>query len=203
MALVIINSYDVKDYIEINLSEPATGFIRYENVEKLVGDTEINNCNIMFANNKKNVEYNDNILFALKLNATEMNSCKLKKYPLGFQLITKVGLDNINSSKWHRNCCGNNGNLLNRIINDNLTKEINKTKIDTLNYLNEYCAQSLLSPIHGKYGYYNYDLILQRKNLTNIAVDKLKGIINLADIIHRKTYEMEIMEKMENVEDWN
>jgi arginine decarboxylase-like protein len=33
-ALIIINGYDTKEYIEQNLAEPATAFVRYSNIEE-------------------------------------------------------------------------------------------------------------------------------------------------------------------------
>ena len=204
LALIIINGYDVKEYIEQNISEPATAFVRYSTVEESLEKLELNNCNNMFLNNKTNNESNDNILFALKLSSNEMMQCKLKKYPEGFQIITKVGLNNINISKFHKNCCGNNGELHNIINNNNLSKEMEKSKLDLKIYLKEFCLKSQEVPLESIYGEFDYTLHLQKKILSEIAVKKLENIICLADKVHRKVYEInDSNQKMENLDDWD
>lgn len=60
-ALIIINGYDVKEYIEQHLSEPATAFVRYSTVEENLGNLEFTNCNTMFVNNKSNNELSDSL----------------------------------------------------------------------------------------------------------------------------------------------
>jgi hypothetical protein len=203
-ALIIINGFDIKEYIEQHLSEPATGFVRFSAVEEKLGIIEFNNCDTMFKNNKSNNELSDNLLFALKLSENEMLQCKMKKHPEGFQLITKSGLHNIEKKKFHNNCCNNIGELHNPIINDNLTSEMEKTKLDLSIYLKQFCLNTQENSLSSKYGDFDYSLSLQQKSLSDIAIKKLENIICLADKIHRKVYEQnESNEKMENLSDWD
>jgi hypothetical protein len=203
-ALIIINGYDTKEYIEQNLSEPATAFVRYSNIEEYLGNLEFNNCNTMFINNKSNKELSDNLLFALKLSTNEMIHCKLKKNPEGFQIITKIGLNNININKFHRNCCNNNGELHNPINNDNLTTEMEKTKLDLSKYLKHFCLNTQEVPLSSKYGDFDYTLHFQEKYLTDIAIKKLENVICMADKIHRKVFEIDDNNQiMENLVDWD
>ena len=201
IGIVIINGYDVKNYIEQNLSEPATGFIRYNNIENALGDLEIKNCNIMFSNKKDTTEINDNLLFSLKLKPSELNDCKLKKHPEGCQIITQIGIYNVNNEKWHRTSCGLDGNLLNPIDNTKLKEEMESTQKSTLSYLRTFCGETLKNPISTTYGPINYTLILQKRTLSNVAIKKFERILSLADRVHRKSYDDNTI--MENLQNWD
>jgi hypothetical protein len=158
----------------------------------------------MFFNNKSNNELSDNLLFALKLSANEMNHCKLKRNPERFQIITKSGLSNIEIKKYHNNCCNINGELHNPVINDNLINEMEKTKVDLSKYLKQFCLNTQEVPLSSKYGDFDYTLHLQEKCLSDIAIKKLENILCLADKVHRKVFEnKDSNQKMENLVDWN
>ena len=201
IAIVIINGYDVKNYIEQNLSEPATGFIRYNNIENALGELEIKNCNTMYTNKKDTKEINDNLLFSLKLKPSELNDCKLKKHPEGCQIITYIGIYNVHNDKWHRNSCGLDGNLLNPIDNTKLKEEMETTRKSTHSYLTTFCEETLRNPISTLYGPINYTLILQKRYLSNVGLKKFEGILSLADRVHRKSYDDNTI--MENLENWD
>ena len=201
IGIVIINGYDVKNYIEQNLSEPATGFIRYNNIENALGELEIKNCNTMYTNKKDTKEINDNLLFSLKLKPSELNDCKLKKHPEGCQIITYIGIYNVHNDKWHRNSCGLDGNLLNPIDNTKLKEEMETTRKSTHSYLTTFCEETLRNPISTLYGPINYTLILQKRYLSNVGLKKFEGILSLADRVHRKSYDDNTI--MENLENWD
>lgn len=98
--------------------------------------------------------------------------CKLKKNPERFQIITKIGLNNIDINKFHKNCSNSNGELHNPLNNDNLTIEMEKTKLDLSKYLKYFCLNTQEVPLSSKYGDFDYTLHLQQKYLIDIAIKK-------------------------------
>ena len=96
----------------------------------------------MSNNNFNNEEPTDNMYFLTSLKDNEISSMKLKTNFTGFQLITYLGLKDVNIDKFHRDSI-NHDRELNTPINEKLFEsDLNKTAEDLLIFLRNYCEET-------------------------------------------------------------
>ena len=187
VALIIINSYDIKNQIEAMFAKPATAFIRYEYFKNIIenDNNEKDNFKSMCNKNVDNEEPTDNLYFLTSLKDNEISQMKLKIFFVGFQLITSLGLNNITIDKYNKDSL-NYEKQLNSPVNENmLDKELNDTAENIHLFLKNYCELTKNTPIQNEYNNYYYRLIIQRRVLNITGLDKFKHVLNLGTKIHR------------------
>jgi hypothetical protein len=187
MAIIIINSYDIKNQIESMFAKPATTFVRYDQYKSIIDNDNIEKTKFkeMCYKNFENEDETDNLYFLTSLKDNEISQMKLKQNFQGFQLITSLGLHNITFDKYNRDCL-NYDKELNSPINVNmLDEEINETAEKIHSFLKNYCAITKTTPIQSQYTNYYYTLIKQRRNLNDNGVEKFQKLLNLGYKIHR------------------
>jgi hypothetical protein len=153
VAIVIINSYDIKNQIESLYAKPATTFIRYEQYKDIIENDNIEKTKFkeMCNNNFENEKETDNLYFLTSLKDNEISQMKLKQNFQGFQLITSLGINDINIDKYNKDCI-NYDKQLNSPINFNiLDEEIKETAEKLLKYLKNYCESTRSTPIQSTY----------------------------------------------------
>ena len=103
VALIIINSHDIKIQIEAMFAKPATAFIRYEHFKNVIDDdnNEKNEFKNMCNQNIDNEIPTDNLYFLTSLKDNEISQINLNFF-VGFQLITSLGLNNITIDKFNK-----------------------------------------------------------------------------------------------------
>ena len=184
VALIIINSYDIKNQIEAMFAKPATTFVRYEYFKNIIDDD--NNEEKEFKNmcnqNIDNEKPTDNLYFVTSLKDNEITNNFQ-----GFQLITFLGLNSIHTDKFNKDSF-NYEKQLNSPIDEKLFDwELNDTAEKLLLYLKNYCQLTKNTPIQNEYNNYHYKLIVQRRVLTTNGKDKFSKLLNLGSKIHRFT----------------
>ena len=187
VAFILINSYDIKNKIESMFAKPATAFIRYENFKNIIenDDDEKDNFKNMCNKNVENENPTENLYFLTSLKDNEISQMNLKKNFVGFQLITSLGLNNINIDKFNKDSLNYEKTLNSPIIENMLDKELNETAEKLHSYLKNYCQLTLTTPIETEYNKYYYKLIVQRRVLNFSGFEKFKQVLNLGTKIHR------------------
>jgi hypothetical protein len=189
VAFILINSFDIKNQIESMFAKPATTFIRYEHFKNIIedNDNEKNEFKIMCNQNIDNEQPTDNLHFLTSLKVNEIAQMNLKNNFQGFQLITFLGLNSINTDKFHKDSL-NYEKQLNTPLDEKLfDEEINDTAEKLHLFLKNYCQSSKNTPIQSEYNNYHYKLIIQRRVLNTSGLEKFKNILNLGSKIHRFT----------------
>ena len=187
IGIILLNSYDIKNRIEAYFAKPATAFIKYEEFQNILEDNnnEKNKFKEMSNNNFNNEEPTDNLYFLTSLKDNEISSMKLKSNFAGFQLITYLGLKDVNIDKFHRDSI-NHDRELNTPINEKLFEsDLNKTAEDLLIFLRNYCEETKKNPIVSQYNNYYYSLIIQRRTINDLGITKFEKLLNLSTRIHR------------------
>jgi len=189
VAIIIINSYDIKNQIESLYAKPVTTFIKYELYKNINGiendDIEKKKFTEMCNSNFENDKETDNLYFLTSLKDNEISQMNLKQNFKGFQLITSLGINDINIDKYNKDCINYNNELNSPINFNKLDEEINETVEKLHKHLLNYCESTRSTPIQSGYNNYYYKLILQRRNLNDIGMEKFKLLLNLGYRIHR------------------
>jgi hypothetical protein len=189
VAFILINSFDIKNQIESMFAKPATTFIRYEHFKNIIDDdnNEKNEFKTMCNQNIDSEQPTDNLHFLTSLKDNEITQMKLKNNFQGFQLITFLGLNSIDTDKFHKDSL-NYEKQLNTPIDEKLfDEEINDTAEKLHSFLKNYCQSTKNTPIQNEYNIYHYKLIVQRRVLTTNGKDKFSKLLNLGSKIHRFT----------------
>jgi hypothetical protein len=108
---------------------------------------------------------------------------KLKQNFQGFQLITSLGINDISIDKYNKDCINYDKQLKSPINFNILDEEINAEKL--LIYLRNYCESTRSTPIQSTYNNYYYTLILQKRKLDDVGMEKFKLLLNIGYRIHR------------------
>jgi len=108
---------------------------------------------------------------------------KLKQNFQGFQLITSLGINDISIDKYNKDCINYDKQLKSPINFNILDEEINAEKL--LIYLRNYCESTRSTPIQSTYNHYYYTLMLQKRKLDDVGMEKFKLLLNIGYRIHR------------------
>jgi len=123
VAIIKINSYDIKNQIESMFAKAATIFVRYDQYRNIIDNDYIEKTKFkeMCNKNFENEDETDSLYFLTSLKDNEVSQMKLNQNFQGFQLITTLGLNNITIDKYNRDCL-NYDKELNSPINENAEK---------------------------------------------------------------------------------